>query len=180
MWPPCCSCNVTIANNTGDGIHNFGVKFYRHDRNRKYNSGRKQSGTNVIFRMALGRSRPCHLGNNLSDDSQFAGGSQRSSKHRSNDWGTTGQWRKEHRPTPCSSGSPAIDAGNNDLALDLTFDQREAGYQRIFDGNSDEVVASVDIGAFESAITDANVVVAFAAGTSWASSFIADSDHDRT
>ena len=46
------------------------------------------------------------------------------------------------------SSSPAIDAGNNQLALDLpiTFDQR--GLRRIFDGNSDGD-ARIDIGAVE-------------------------------
>ncbi len=50
--------------------------------------------------------------------------------------------------------SPAIDAGNNALAIDpstgmpLAFDQRGAGFPRIVDGNSDNT-ATVDIGALE-------------------------------
>lgn len=46
------------------------------------------------------------------------------------------------------AGSPAIDSGNNQLALDLpiTFDQR--GVRRIFDGNFDGT-ARIDIGAVE-------------------------------
>ncbi|NER20965.1 MAG: PEP-CTERM sorting domain-containing protein [Symploca sp. SIO1C2] len=45
------------------------------------------------------------------------------------------------------SGSPAIDAGNNDDINTLT-DQRGAGFERIVDGNNDTIVV-VDIGAFE-------------------------------
>jgi hypothetical protein len=52
---------------------------------------------------------------------------------------------------PCSSNSPAINAGNNSLALDengqpLTLDQRGDGFPRIFGG-------TVDIGAVESSST---------------------------
>jgi hypothetical protein len=48
------------------------------------------------------------------------------------------------------TGSPAIDAGINDLAnaAELTTDQRGTGFARIRDGNSDGT-ATVDIGAFE-------------------------------
>lgn len=46
------------------------------------------------------------------------------------------------------SGSPAINAGNNALASGLTTDQRGAGFPRISGG-------TVDIGAFESAVTTA-------------------------
>ena len=55
-----------------------------------------------------------------------------------------------HRLLP---GSQAIDAGNNDLAVDaddnpLVTDQRGSDFVRIFDGNADDT-ATVDIGAFE-------------------------------
>jgi len=51
-------------------------------------------------------------------------------------------------------GSPAIDAGENALALDagsasLTSDQRGAGFDRIVKGLSTSAVATVDIGAYE-------------------------------
>jgi len=47
------------------------------------------------------------------------------------------------------SGSPAIDAGNNnDVPVGLTTDQRGIGFNRIVDGNND-TIAIVDIGAFE-------------------------------
>ena len=59
------------------------------------------------------------------------------------------------------SGSPAIDAGNNDLAVDadgspLLTDQRGVGFERIQDGGSG--TATVDIGAVEGAFVlgDAN------------------------
>ena len=45
------------------------------------------------------------------------------------------------------SGSPAIDAGNNNNIRALT-DQRGAGFERIVDGNND-TIAVIDIGAFE-------------------------------
>ena len=51
------------------------------------------------------------------------------------------------------SGSQAIDAGNNDLAVDengnpLLTDQRGSGFERILNGDADDT-ATVDIGAFE-------------------------------
>jgi len=47
------------------------------------------------------------------------------------------------------SGSPAIDAGNNnDVPVGITTDQRGMGFNRIVDGNND-TIAIVDIGAFE-------------------------------
>lgn len=46
------------------------------------------------------------------------------------------------------ASSPAINAGNNALASDLTTDQRGAGFPRVNGG-------TVDIGAFESAVTTA-------------------------
>ncbi|QEF99461.1 hypothetical protein Mal15_35260 [Stieleria maiorica] len=51
------------------------------------------------------------------------------------------------------NGSPAIDAGDNDKAVDagseiLVFDQRSSGYPRIVDGNRSGT-ATVDLGAFE-------------------------------
>jgi len=55
-------------------------------------------------------------------------------------------------------GSPAIDAGDNAMAVDasdggaaLTFDQR--GYRRIVDGEDADTIATVDIGAVEAART---------------------------
>ncbi len=57
--------------------------------------------------------------------------------------------------------SPAIDAGNNALAVDpstgitLAFDQRGVGFPRIVDGNGDGI-ATVDIGAFELQIVDSD------------------------
>lgn len=54
------------------------------------------------------------------------------------------------------AGSAAVDAGSNALAVNpangaaLTIDQRGAGFPRIVDGNGDSI-ATVDIGAFESA-----------------------------
>ena len=55
------------------------------------------------------------------------------------------------------SGSPAIDAGNNALAVDaddnpLLTDQRGVGFERIQDGGSG--TATVDIGAFEVKFAD--------------------------
>jgi len=47
------------------------------------------------------------------------------------------------------SGSPAIDAGNNNrVSVGLTTDQRGIGFNRIVDGNND-TIAIIDIGAFE-------------------------------
>jgi hypothetical protein len=60
-----------------------------------------------------------------------------------------------------SAGSPAIDAGLNALAVDpfngiaLAFDQRGTGFPRIVDRDGDEI-ATVDIGAFELQIIDAD------------------------
>ena len=62
-------------------------------------------------------------------------------------------------------GSPAIDKGNNSLAVDtsnnpLLFDQRGIGFLRIIDGNSD-LTATADIGAYEAPIgtTAANAAI---------------------
>ncbi len=60
-----------------------------------------------------------------------------------------------------SAGSLAIDAGLNTLAVDpfngiaLAFDQRGIGFPRIVDRDGDEI-ATVDIGAFELQIIDAD------------------------
>jgi CSLREA domain-containing protein len=60
-------------------------------------------------------------------------------------------------PTPTHAllaGSPALDAGSNELALDnnnnaLTTDQRGAGFPRFADAADADAVQTVDIGAFE-------------------------------
>ena len=60
------------------------------------------------------------------------------------------------------SSSPAIDAGDNDAAVDdegapLTTDQRGDGFPRIVDGDGDGT-ATVDLGAFEAGEGELNLV----------------------
>ncbi|HYE15589.1 MAG TPA: choice-of-anchor Q domain-containing protein [Pyrinomonadaceae bacterium] len=60
------------------------------------------------------------------------------------------------------AGSPALDAGNNALALDpsgsaLTTDQRGPGFPRVVDSEDAGTVATVDIGAYEKQGSDGAV-----------------------
>src|SRR4029079_17095242 len=57
------------------------------------------------------------------------------------------------------SGSPALDGGDNAIAVaaGLTTDQRGAGFTRIVDGPDADTTATVDIGAFEAQVSVADI-----------------------
>ncbi|MFN9721118.1 MAG: LamG-like jellyroll fold domain-containing protein, partial [Planctomycetota bacterium] len=141
--------NSTLANNAanhnGGGIRNLGSVFV---------------ANTIVASNATNGSSPDVDGAFTSHGNNLIGNTINSSGWLASDLlnvspmlGSLGNYGGLTQTIPLLVGSPAIDAGDNSLAIDehgqpLTSDQRGVGYARELDADGDSV-ATVDIGAFE-------------------------------